>query len=90
VRLLVNLVPSAEPQTVTWTYQVVDACAGKSETAPGGTVAVPAQADRAVAVGVVALPALDAVAVLAVTDAPAVAASAPVVVGSCRSAGQDE
>ena len=44
---------------------------------------VPAQGERAVAVATVALPALPAVAVIAVTDTPAVAASAPVLVGSC-------
>lgn len=86
VRLLVQLVPSAEPQTVTWSFQVVDGCTGSPGSAPGGTVTVPPHADRAAAVGVVALPPLDRVAVVAVTDAPAAAASAPLVVGSCRSA----
>jgi hypothetical protein len=88
VRILVRLVPAAEPQVVTWSYQVVDRCTGASGIAPGGTVTVPPQADRAEAVGVVALPPLDGVAVFAVTDAPAVAAAAPVVVGSCPSAEQ--
>jgi len=87
VRLLVRLVPSSEPQVVTWSYQVVDRCTGTSGIAPGGTVTVPPQADRATAVGVVALPPSDGVALVAVTGAPAVAASAAVVVGSCRSAG---
>ena len=88
VRLLVRLVPTAEPQVVTWSYQVVDRCTGSTAMAPGGTVTVPPQADRAVAVGIVPLPALDGVAVVAVTDAPAAAASAPVVVGSCPPTGQ--
>ena len=88
VRLLVRLVPLAEPQVVTWSYQVVDGCTGPPTLAPGGTVTVPPQGDQATAVGVVALPALDGVAVFAVTETPAVAASAPVVVGSCRSAEQ--
>jgi hypothetical protein len=48
-------------------------------------VTVPAQGERAVAVATVPLPALSAVAVFAVTDTPAVAASPPVLVGSCRS-----
>ena len=88
VRLGVQLVPSAEPQVVTWSYRVADGCAGPWVAAPGGTVTVPPHADRAAAVGVVALPPLDGVAVAAVTDSPAVAASAPFVVGSCESAGQ--
>ena len=88
VRLLVRLVPTAEPQVVTWSYQVVDRCTGSAGIAPGGTVTVPPQADRAAAVGIVALPPLDGVAVVAVTDAPAAAASAPVVVGSCPPTGQ--
>ena len=87
VRFLVRLVPSAEPVVVTWSYRVVDRCTGASAVAPGGTVTVPPRSDRAAAVGVVALPPLDGVAVFAVTDAPAVAASAPVVVGSCQAAG---
>ena len=37
-------------------------------------------------IGLYPLPPLDGVAVIAVTDAPAAAASGPVVVGSCRSA----
>jgi hypothetical protein len=88
VRLLVRLVPAAEPQVVTWSYQVVDRCTGAAGIAPGGTVTVPPQADRVVAVGIIPLPPLDGVAVVAVTDAPAAAASAPVVVVSCPPAGQ--
>jgi hypothetical protein len=83
VRLLVQLLPAAEPRTVTWSYRIVDRCTGASSTGPGGEVAVPPQADRVAVVGVVALPALPGVAVLAVTDAPAVAASPPVSTGSC-------
>jgi hypothetical protein len=90
VRLAVRLIPAAEPQVVTWSYQVVDRCTGATGLAPGGTVTVPPQADRAAAVGSVALPPLEGVAVFAVTGAPAAAASPPVVVGSCRSAGQGE
>lgn len=88
VRLALQLVPSAEPQVVTWSYLVADRCTGPTVTAPGGTVTVPPQADRAAAVGVVALPPVDGVAVVAVTAVPAVAASAPFVVGSCESTGQ--
>ena len=42
---------------MTWSYQVVDRCTGPTVIAPGGTVTVPPQADRAAAVGVVAAPA---------------------------------
>ena len=68
---------------VTWSYRVVDRCTGATDMAPGGTVTVPAGVDRAAAVGTVALPAGQAVAVLAVTDLPAAAASPPVPAGSC-------
>jgi hypothetical protein len=88
VRLQVRLVPAAAPQVVTWSYQVVDRCTGTSVIAPGGTVTVPPQADRAAAVGVVALPPSDGVAVVAVTAVPAAAASVPVIVGSCHSVRQ--
>ena len=46
---------------------------------------MPAEGERALAVGTVPLPAARAVAVVAVTDLPAVAASPPVLVGSCLS-----
>ncbi|MBB3084004.1 hypothetical protein [Geodermatophilus sabuli] len=88
LRLLVRLVPGAEPQVVTWSYRIVDRCTGAAETAPGGTVTVPPAGERAAVVGTVALPALDGVAVVAVTDSPAIAASPPVSLGSCPSAGQ--
>jgi hypothetical protein len=84
LRLLVRLDPGPGPQTVTWTYRLVDRCTGEATTVPGGTVTVPAGARRAAAVGTVALPDQRAVAVLAVTSSPATAASAPVTVGSCR------
>ncbi len=87
VGLLVRLVPAAEPRTVTWSYRIVDRCTGTSSTVPGGEVAVPPRADRVAVVGIVPLPALPGLAVLAVTDAPAVAASAPVSAGSCLPAG---
>jgi hypothetical protein len=83
LRLLVRLVPGADPQVVTWSYRIVHRCTGTTETAPGGTVTVPSQGDRAAAVGTVALPASPAVAVIAVTDLPAAAASTPVSIGSC-------
>jgi hypothetical protein len=85
VRLLVRLVPGADAQVVTWSYRVMDRCTGALETVPGGTVTVPPQGAQAVAVGTVPLPALPGVAVVAVTELPAAAASAPVLIGSCLS-----
>jgi hypothetical protein len=87
LRLLVRLAPRAEPQVVTWSYLVVDRCTGTTASAPGGTVTVSPNGQRAVAVGTVAVPDLPAVAVVAVTDHPATAASAPVSFGSCRATG---
>jgi hypothetical protein len=83
LRLQVRLAPAAGPQVVTWSYRVVDRCTGAAQSAPGGTVTVPAGAERATAVGTLALPALPAVAVVAVTGQPAAAASSPVSAGSC-------
>jgi hypothetical protein len=83
LRLLVRLVPGAGQEQVTWSYRVVDRCTGATETLPGGSVTVPAGGERATVVGSVPLPDLPAVAVVAVTDRPAGAASAPVSFGSC-------
>ncbi|WP_138760008.1 hypothetical protein [Modestobacter altitudinis] len=83
LRLLVRLVPGPDPQTVTWSYRLVDRCTGAATTVPGGTVTVPAGGQRAAAVGTVALPDQPSVAVIAVTSSPATAASAPVTAGSC-------
>jgi hypothetical protein len=83
VRLLVRVLPAAGPQVVTWSYLIVDRCTGTAVTAPGGSVTVPASGQRAAVVGTVALPAGRAAGLVAVTRAPAAAASAPVLVGSC-------
>jgi hypothetical protein len=83
VRLEVRLAPGTADRVVRWSYRVVDRCTGATLPAPGGALAVPAGAGRVEAVGVVALPALPAVAVFARTDAPAAAASPPLLVGSC-------
>jgi len=88
LRLLVGLEPGAGPQVVTWSYQFIDRCTHASVTARGGSVTVPATGRRAVAVRVVPLPALQAVAVVAVTDRPAAAASRPLLIGSCAHAPQ--
>ena len=84
VRVQVGLAPGADRQDVRWTFSLTDRCTGATVQAPGGTVAAPPGAARVEAVGVVALPAaVPAVAVFAVTDAPAVAASPPLLAGSC-------
>ena len=84
MRVLVRLVPAPDPQTVTWSFRVVDRCTGATDTAPGGSVTVPPGAEQAAAVDTVALPPQTAVAVVAVTEVPAAAAAPPVLVGSCR------
>jgi hypothetical protein len=85
VRLLVRLVPAAGQQVVTWTYRVVDRCTGASAMAAGGSVALPAGGQRAEVIASVPLPVAPGVALVAVTQEPATAASPPVVVGSCPS-----
>jgi hypothetical protein len=84
LRLVVELAPGAAEQQVTWSYLVVDRCSGAAQSVPGGAVAVPPEGGQTAVVGTVALPAVPAVAVFAVTDLPAAAASAPVSFGSCR------
>jgi hypothetical protein len=86
VRVQVVLQPRPEPQTVTWTFQVVDRCTRHTTTAPGGTVTVLPDGDRADAVSTVAVPPGDALAVLALTSGPTTAASAALPVpadGAC-------
>ena len=80
------LQPRPEPQTVTWGFQVLDRCTGVAANAPGGTVTVPPEGDRTDAIVTVGLPRGDALAVLALTEQPAIAASAPLLVpadGAC-------
>jgi hypothetical protein len=83
VRVLVQVVAAADPQVLTWSYHIVDRCTGTVAASPGGSVPVPAGADRVAVVATVALPTAQAVGLVAVTEAPAAAASAPVLVGSC-------
>lgn len=84
VRLEVRLAPATADRVVRWSYRLVDRCTGATRGAPGGAVTVPPGARRVEATGVVALPAVPpAVAVFARTDAPAVAASPPLLLGSC-------
>lgn len=87
LRTQVLLRPRAAPQTLTWTFRVIDRCTGRAVTASSGTVALPAGAGRADVVTIVTLPPARALAVLAVTDLPFPAASEPVYVparGTCR------
>ncbi|MDF3050916.1 MAG: hypothetical protein K0R87_2554 [Pseudonocardia sp.] len=86
IRVFVRLVPTSDPQAVAWSFRLMDRCTGATITAPGGTLTVPAGAGQAAAVGTVALPEWAAAALVAVTDRPAVAAAAPVLVGTCGSA----
>ncbi|MHA6615806.1 serine/threonine-protein kinase [Pseudonocardia sp. DLS-67] len=86
LRTQVVVRPQAEEQTITWELRILDRCTGEAVTVPGGTVTVPPQGDRADAVGTVALPPAGALAVVAVTNLPATAASVPVNVpepGAC-------
>ncbi len=85
VRIAVRLTPGTGRQIVTWTYRIVDRCTGTSVEAPGGSVALPPGEQQAAAVATVPLPTMPGVALIAVTDKPAAAASPPVVVGSCPS-----
>ncbi len=84
VRLLIRLRPRPEPTQVTWSFQVLDRCPPTGESATGsrigGTVLVAADGDGVALVDTVALPAGRALAVTAVTGAPAVAASTPLLV----------
>ncbi|HEY6795223.1 MAG TPA: hypothetical protein VI248_11150 [Kineosporiaceae bacterium] len=82
VRLQVMLQPQAQPQAVTWAYQVQDRCTGTVTTVPGGTITVPPKVDRADVVTALATPRPRALVVRAVTSRPATAASAPVEVRS--------
>lgn len=77
VRVHVGLVPRPSPVVVRWDARVEDVCSGVTAKMAGGSVTVPAHADRADVVGRLALPAGSALAVTAVTTSPAVAASAP-------------
>jgi hypothetical protein len=83
VRVLVRLVPGAAPQVVTWSYRIVDRCTGTVVPMAGGSVSVPAGQERIAVVGTVALPTAPALGVVAVTEVPAVAASSPVLLGTC-------
>ncbi|MGH4023885.1 MAG: hypothetical protein ACRDRV_04790 [Pseudonocardiaceae bacterium] len=83
VRVLVTLHPQPQravrqpaPGVVGWSFQVVDRCTGSRLSVPGGLVSAAPGADRVQAVSTVPLPSGQALAVIAVTNEPAKAASA--------------
>ena len=87
-RMQVMLQPRPEPQSISWQFQIVDRCTGGAVVVPGGTLTVPPDGDRADAVSTVALPRSGAVAVMALINQPATAASGAVpvpAVGGCGS-----
>jgi hypothetical protein len=77
VRVHVGLVPRPSPVLVRWDLRIEDVCSGAKAAVDGGSVTVPAHADRADVVDRFALPAGSALAVTVVTRSPAVAAGAP-------------
>jgi hypothetical protein len=84
VRVLLRLVPGADPRTVSWSFQLTDRCTGATDTASGGSVTVPAGEQQIAVVDTVPVP-YRAVGVVAVTEQPAVAAAPPLLLGSCTS-----
>jgi hypothetical protein len=62
---------------VRWDARIEDVCSGAKTTVVGGSVTVPANADRADVVDRLALPAGSALAFTAITTSPAIAASPP-------------
>jgi hypothetical protein len=85
VRVLLRLVPAADPRTASWRFELTDRCTGATDSASGGSVTVPAGSQNVAVVDTVPLPPYSAVAVSAVTEQPAVAAAPPVLLGSCTS-----
>jgi hypothetical protein len=85
VRVLLRLVPGVDARTVSWRFELTDRCTGGTDTAPGGSVTVPASEQQVAVVDTVAVPTVRAVAVSVVTELPAVAAAPPVLLGSCTS-----
>ncbi|MCE3556356.1 hypothetical protein LWC33_33555 [Pseudonocardia sp. RS11V-5] len=81
LRIHLGLRPAAGPTTVDWTVRLDDLCAGTGGTLAGGTVDVPADADRTDVVATVRVPdaaATALTALTAVTGGPGPAASPPV------------
>jgi hypothetical protein len=85
VRVLLRFLPTADARTASWRFELTDRCTGATDTASGGTVTVPAGEQQVAVVDTVPVPSHRAVAVVAVTEQPAVAAAPPVLLGSCTS-----
>jgi hypothetical protein len=86
VRVLIRLAPDDSSHRVGWIFRMVERCTGWASDLPGGELAVQPGVQVAAAVLTVPLPAGKALAVMALTDAPAIAASQPLLVptpGSC-------
>jgi hypothetical protein len=75
-RLRVALRPEPTPRPVSWVFQVTDRCTGATQVVPGGSMVVSAGGTELVAVTAVPLPPGRALAINAVLDTPARAASA--------------
>ncbi|MGZ4596034.1 MAG: hypothetical protein ACXV3V_03835, partial [Actinomycetes bacterium] len=77
VQVTVQLTPQRRPTRLRWHLAAVDLCTARARTLGHSAITVPAQADHAVVVQTVRLPRATALAVGAVTDRPARAASTP-------------
>jgi hypothetical protein len=84
VRVLMHLQEQPQPVTVRWAFQLADRCTGTQITVPGGEVSVASRQTDVSVVAAVPLPVSRALAVIAVTGAPASAASPPLLVPSGR------
>ena len=84
VRVLMHLQAQPQPVTVRWAFQLADRCTGAQSTVPGGAVSVASRQTDVSVVAAVPLPVTRALAVIAVTGAPASAASPPLLVPSGR------
>jgi len=80
LRVLVRLVPEPLPRRVQWHYVVLDRCSGAERRVEGGSVTVAPEGREAAVVGQLAVPPGRALAVTAVVEEPARAASAAVLV----------
>lgn len=81
VRVLVRVWPDNQKRMqVHWTLRVIDRCSGAETTYPGSIAGIPPGADRVDGLSWVPLPAGRSLAVVAVTEQPAKAASPPLLV----------
>lgn len=81
VRVLVRVWPDNQKRMqVHWTLRVIDRCSGAETTYPGSIAGIPPGADRVDGLSWVPLPAGRSLAVVAVTEQPAKAASPPLLI----------